>query len=215
MQTLRGREESIPKLEEGHLPLVLLIDDDPKNLQIIGRLLRNEHLRIAIAMNGEEGLERADQLHPDLILLDIMMPGIDGYEVCQRLKKDPDLSNIPIIFITGKTDSNSIVRGFEVGGVDYITKPFNQAELVARLRTQLELKHALDDREQLIQQLIESLNKVRQLTGLLPICSSCMKIRDDKGYWQEVELYIREHSDADFTYGICPACTESLYPGLC
>ncbi|MGA2408263.1 MAG: response regulator [Bacteroidales bacterium] len=124
------------------LPSVLIVDDNVKNLQILGGFLQNEKLIVEFAIDGMSALNWLDKKKFDLILLDIMMPGMDGYEVCSLIKKDPVNCEIPIIFITAKTDSESIIKGFETGAVDYITKPFIQSELLIRVKTQLNIKKA-------------------------------------------------------------------------
>lgn len=120
---------------------ILLIDDNPANLQLISHNLRGKGYNMATADNGFAALDRAKESpKPDLILLDIMMPEIDGYKVCEELKKNPETKDIPVIFFTAKISTEDIVRGFEAGAVDYITKPFNAAELIARVETHLKLK---------------------------------------------------------------------------
>ncbi|MBF0288543.1 MAG: SpoIIE family protein phosphatase [SAR324 cluster bacterium] len=119
---------------------ILVVDDTPKNIQLLLTILRKEAYQIHVANNGLQALKKAQTLLPDLILLDIMMPGMDGFETCRQLKSAPDTENIPIIFLTARTESEDIVKGFELGAVDYITKPFNSAELLARVHTHLELK---------------------------------------------------------------------------
>ncbi|MDM8525915.1 response regulator [Desulfococcaceae bacterium HSG8] len=121
---------------------ILIIDDTPKNLQILGTILKEKGYMINIAQNGQRGLKMAEKTSPDLILLDIMMPEPDGFEVCKQLKKNQETINIPVIFLTAKNDPEDIVRGFRLGAVDYITKPFRKEELVARVRTHLKLKHS-------------------------------------------------------------------------
>ena len=121
---------------------VLIVDDSTDNIKIISSAL-SAHKRIA-ATNGFKALELAVKQKPDLILLDIMMPEIDGFEVCKRLKSDTETSEIPVIFITANTDTESIVNGFKVGGIDYVTKPINVQELEARVKTQLSLKKLND-----------------------------------------------------------------------
>ncbi|MBN2638601.1 MAG: hybrid sensor histidine kinase/response regulator [Bacteroidales bacterium] len=116
---------------------LLIVDDVPKNIQILGNILSPHQYKIAYAQSGEQALKSVEHNKFDLILLDIMMPGIDGFEVCLRLKSNDLYKEIPIIFLTAKADMESIVRGFEVGGQDYITKPFNAAELLARVETHL------------------------------------------------------------------------------
>ncbi len=125
-------------------PLIHIVDDVPKNIQVVCNILRGEDCEIAFSQNGGDALDRIKSNPADLILLDIMMPGMDGYEVCEELRKDPKTRDIPVIFLTAKTDMDSTVRGFEVGGQDYLTKPFNSSELLARVRTQLKLKKNRD-----------------------------------------------------------------------
>lgn len=125
-------------------PLILIVDDVARNLQVLGTILSKENYKIAAANNGEQAISIANSTLPDLILLDIMMPGINGYEACARLKKNPKTRDIPIIFLTAKIELDDIVKGFETGAVDYITKPFNSVELLVRTKTHLELKISRD-----------------------------------------------------------------------
>jgi len=125
-------------------PLILIVDDVAKNLQVLGTILSKQNYKIAAASNGEQAIKIANNTLPDLILLDIMMPGISGFEVCSRLKKDPRTKDISIIFLTAKIEPEDIVKGFEAGGVDYVIKPFNSIELLARVKTHLELKISKD-----------------------------------------------------------------------
>jgi len=118
---------------------ILIVDDVVENIQVAMNILKEENYEFAFAKNGEMALSLVENSEFDLILLDIMMPGIDGYEVCKRLKSDPKTLDIPVIFLSAKVDSDSIAEGFRVGGVDYITKPFHATELLARVRTHLEL----------------------------------------------------------------------------
>jgi len=99
-----------------------------------------------------------------------------------------------------------------MGAVDYVTKPFTASVLVARVRTHLDLKMIQERQAKTITSLEEALAKVKLLSGLVPICAHCKKIRDDKGYWNQIEVYISEHSEADFSHGICPDCVHELYP---
>ncbi len=119
---------------------ILIVDDLPKNLMVLGNILLKENFHIAFAKNGKEALAQALETDFDLILLDIMMPEMDGFEVCRILRKDDRTTKTPIIFLTAKNDTESIVKGFEVGAQDYLTKPFNTNELLARVYTHLELK---------------------------------------------------------------------------
>jgi len=123
---------------------VYIVDDIQENLQVIGNVLKNNGLNISIARNGIQALKGIKKKIPDLILLDISMPEMDGYEVCKALKRNGETANIPIIFLTARIQTEDIIQGFKVGGVDYITKPFNPDELLARVFTHLELKESKD-----------------------------------------------------------------------
>jgi diguanylate cyclase (GGDEF)-like protein len=138
--------------------LILLVDDVPKNLQILGNTLKSDDLTVAFATNGKKALEYVQKKQPDLILLDIMMPDMDGYEVCKRLKEDAQTMHIPIIFITAMSDADDEYRGFELGGADYITKPFNPRLVRARVESQLRLKRKTD--------LLEKLSSIDGLTEI-------------------------------------------------
>lgn len=173
--------------------LVLLVDDVPDNLRIVGTILREDYLEIAAATNGAEALDFARKEAPDLILLDVMLPDMDGFEVCRRLKKSPETAGIPIIFLTARTASEDIVRGFDAGGVDYVVKPFRSAELKARVRTHLEL---------------------HRLKGLLSVCSYCSRICEDSGRWTRLENYVSSRSQARFSHGVCPDCMSRLFADL-
>src|SRR5262249_46801769 len=125
--------------DQGSKPRVLIVDDVTKNLQVVGTMLRNAGFEIMPTTSGAQALERVHAKLPDLILLDLMMPEMDGIEVCRRLKADPTSEPIPVIFLTASNEMEHLVQGFEVGAVDYITKPFNPPELLARARTHIEL----------------------------------------------------------------------------
>ena len=117
---------------------VLLVDDTPENLKVLRGTLETEGYNILVATNGEQAIDIAMSASPDLILLDVMMPGIDGFETCRRLKADEKLASIPVIFVTALAETESVMEGFDVGGIDYVIKPFNDQEVIARVRTHLE-----------------------------------------------------------------------------
>lgn len=120
--------------------LILIVDDEPANLGILVDILKDTGINVSVALNGEKGIEQAETVRPDLILLDIMMPGIDGFETCRRLKQNDATRDIPVIFLTALSDTDQVVKGFEAGAVDYITKPFRQMEILVRINTQLALR---------------------------------------------------------------------------
>jgi len=183
---------------------VLIVDDERFNLKVLTEFLYEDY-KIMAAKTGEQALKAVQGSSlPDLILLDIMMPGIDGYEVCKKIKQDEKTSHIPIIFVTAISEAMDAAKAFELGAVDYITKPFNPVTVKARVKTHIQLNNTMRNLE-------AALKDVKKLSGLLPICSNCKKIRDDNGYWSQIEAYIRDHSEADFSHGICPGCSDELY----
>jgi len=123
---------------------ILVVDDNLENLKVVCSLLKEKKYQIALAENGERALKILEEIKIDLILLDIMMPEMDGFEVCRLIKKNPETENIPIIFLTAKSETGEIVKGFQAGGVDYITKPFVKEELFARVNNHIQLKQVRD-----------------------------------------------------------------------
>lgn len=154
---------------------ILIVDDVARNIQILGNILSSNGYQIAYAQNGRQALKITNTQNFDLILLDIMMPEMDGYEVCKHLKNSDITSSIPIIFLTAKADMESIVKGFETGGQDYITKPFNSAELIARVKTQIQLQ---DQKLQLKKNNMELESKVRERTKQLQQANSLLEKLD-------------------------------------
>jgi two-component system NtrC family sensor kinase len=142
-------------------PLILLVDDVPQNVQILHQILDSEDYSFAIATSGEETLGLVERQSPDLILLDIMLGDIDGFEVCERIKKNPKTADIPIIFLTAKVSLQDKVRGFKLGAVDYITKPFEDAEVVVRVHTHVRLKRSMDMLREYNSQLTQTLDEMQ------------------------------------------------------
>jgi len=197
---------------------ILIVDDESNNIQLLGNIVRDQGYEPEFATNGVKALEWAGRKHFDLVLLDVVMPEIDGYEVCKRLKSNPATANTPVIFLTVKDDAESIAKGFETGAVDYVTKPFNTIELLARVKThlalrqcgrELELKNS--ELELKNSELTQALEEIKTLQGIIPICAECKKIRDDKGAWEQIEQYIQSRSDAKFSHSLCPKCIKKLY----
>lgn len=120
--------------------IILIVDDNQTNLDVLFELLRNYGFKVLVALDGESAIEQIEYIHPDLILLDIMMPGIDGFETCRRLKADPPTRDIPIIFMSALSDTIDKVKGFQAGAVDYITKPFQHEEVLSRIETHLTIR---------------------------------------------------------------------------
>lgn len=339
---------------------IFLIDDDPDSIVLMLEMLKKQSLtEIRSAKSAQEALDQIRKVLPDLIILDIVMPDVDGYKFCKFLKSDEQTRDIPVIMVTGSAGDydEAIQKTFELGAVDFITKPLKFTEFIARVKSALMLKQKSDqvqkelnnfrqaemrlqqseqtlrtitdtakdavvmldqagkimfwnpaaqemfgfrekevmgvdlhnliapqhyrkaskkgflkfrkdgqgdavgktleleaqrkdgqiiqielslsaidikgifhavgivrdiserkkievEKEKLISDLTGALDKVKTLSGLLPICASCKKIRDDKGYWNQIEHYIREHSDAEFSHSLCPECVKKLYPEL-
>ena len=144
----------------GHL---LIVDDTPENIQVLGGLLRDHGYAINVAMNGADALASVARVAPELILLDVMMPGMDGFEVCRRLKTDPATRDIPIMFLTAKTETKHVVQGFDLGAVDYVTKPFQAAELLRRVETHITLSRLRETLADKVGELSKALSTIEQI----------------------------------------------------
>ena len=149
---------------------------------------------------------------PPLAILDWAMPEVDGVEVSRRMRGASRSQAPYIILLTARHGKEDIVVGLQAGVDDYVTKPFEPGEMQARIQVGeriLGLQSSLADR---VRELEEALSRIKRLQGLLPICASCKRIRDDAGYWNHIELYIRDHSEANFSHSMCPACMKRIYP---
>jgi adenylate cyclase len=144
---------------------ILIVDDTPANIQTLTATLKEKGYQISVAMNGKQALDVLARVQPDLILLDVMMPEMDGFETCQRIKASENWSGIPIIFLTAKTETSDIVRGFELGAVDYVAKPFNAHELLARVQTHLTIDRLHRENERLLLNILPAAIAVRLKAG--------------------------------------------------
>lgn len=148
---------------------ILLVEDEPVNIQALSAVLKDEGYQMSVATNGQQALDLLERVRPDLILLDIMMPGMDGFETCRQIKATVNWREIPIIFLTAKTETQDIVRGFEVGAVDYVAKPFNTHELLARVRTHLALDQLHRENQRLLLNVLPApiAEKLKKQTGII------------------------------------------------
>jgi sigma-B regulation protein RsbU (phosphoserine phosphatase) len=190
---------------------VLIADDDAVCRRMLQVHLLQWGYEAAVASDGETAWRVLNGIDPpSLAILDWMMPVIDGVELCRRVRAAPRATPAYLILLTACGGNESVVTGLEAGADDYVTKPFHSDELRARLRVGVrvvELQTSLAER---VSDLECALARVKLLQGLLPICSYCKKIRGDSNYWQQVEGYIFEHSEAQFSHGICPDCYEKV-----
>jgi DNA-binding response OmpR family regulator len=186
---------------------IVIADDDLVSRIILDRTLRSWGHEVIAVSDGQSAWGRLqDEDPPRLAILDWVMPGLEGPEVCRRVRGLSRAVPTYLILLTSKDKSDDVVAGLESGADDYVTKPFDRAELQSRIKVGervVALQQGLADR---VQELEESLTRVKQLQGLLPMCAWCKNIRNDKNYWQAVEGYIADHADVRFTHGICPTC---------
>ena len=145
---------------------ILIVDDTPTNIDILQKNLEGDGYSISVALNGATALKVAQKLVPDLILLDVMMEGMDGFETCRKLKSDPTTAEVPVIFISARGDTRDIIEGFQAGGVDYITKPFNSREVLARVKNHLFIHNLKQHKEQLIRELEAKNQSLEELHAL-------------------------------------------------
>ena len=188
---------------------VLIADDDFVCSRLLQAALFDLGYEVIVTTNGEEAwneLQKPDA--PWLAILDFMMPKMDGIEVCRRVRQTANMAQTYIILLTSRSDKDDVVSGLNAGANDYITKPFSIAELHARIKVGLQVVELQDKLAQRVRELEKVLDKVKLLQGMLPICSHCKRIRDDKNYWQQVEHYITKHSEAIFSHSICPTCYD-------
>ena len=206
---------------------ILIVDDSRDEQELLSTRLRAAGYGSLMVADSAEaafgilGLDRAGQSTEeiDLILMDIMLPGVDGLEACRRIKATEWLQDIPIIVITVKTDEKDLLTAFAAGAMDYIRKPVNSVELVARVSSALTLRAERimrKAREQELltrtQELEQALREVKVLRGFIPICAHCKRVRTDIGDWQRLEDYVQKHSEAEFSHGICQPCMRAVYP---
>ncbi|MHB1296537.1 MAG: response regulator [Anaerolineae bacterium] len=198
---------------------ILYMEDDPGLAQLFKRRLERLAYLVALAGNGTQGLGMYATGHYDVIALDQTMPDMDGLAVLRELAACGDLP--PTIMVTGSGNERIAVQAMKLGAGDYLVKDLDGGylellptvieQVLERHRWMQEKRRAEEERARLVEELQAALAQVRKLSGLLPICSCCKKIRNDSGYWTRIEEYIAEHSEAEFTHGICPECMQTLY----
>ncbi len=190
---------------------ILIADDDPISSCLLADILTRLGHEIVTARDGTAAwaaLQAADA--PRLAILDRQMPGLDGIELCRRIRATAALDRAYVLMLTSMSRPEQIVEGLEAGANDYIAKPFNTPELQARVAVGVRVLELQNELAARVAELERSLAEVKQLRGILPICAYCKKIRDDHDYWQQLEEYFVQHSDAQFSHGICPECFDQI-----
>ena len=235
-------------------PKILLVEDSSTQALKLQHILEDNGFDVTMAKDGAEGFEKTRLLSPDIVITDIMMPVMDGYELCTRIKSDVVLRRIPVILLTTLSYPEDILKGLKCGADNFITKPYEAAHLVSRIDYILanqKLRHGLtsdmaieiafgghryllnSDRIQILDLLLSSFETavrknieleeanrklrtavatINTLGNLIPICCHCKKIRNDQGYWQQLEAFFKDHSAVEFTHALCPHCAETFYP---
>jgi phosphoserine phosphatase RsbU/P len=192
---------------------ILIIDDNPSDAELITRLLTKSGFSKKNILHAESGREAesilSEEKNISCIILDYNLPDSDGIS----FMKEHLGKNIPFVILTGEGDEKLAVEFMKTGAMDYQTKGSLDADKLKRtVQYSINQKKILVEKEKLFEELESALDKVKQLKGLLPICSRCHKIRNDKGYWESLENYISSHSEAEFTHGLCTECAKILYP---
>jgi sigma-B regulation protein RsbU (phosphoserine phosphatase) len=190
--------------------ILIADDDDVSRLELKALLTRHGHEVIAVSDGAEAWDILQGDAPPRLAVLDWLMENVDGVEVCRRVRERPDLRNVYLILLTSRGDKDHVLAGLQAGANDYVTKPFDRDELLARIQVGAQMVGLQTELAARVHELEEALDRVKLLQGLLPICSYCKSIRDDKNYWHQVESYVKSHSEANFSHGICPGCWEKV-----
>jgi DNA-binding response OmpR family regulator len=193
---------------------ILIAEDDYTSRAILVAVLKKSGYEVVETVNGAEAweaLQKSDA--PRMALLDWMMPVMDGLEVVRKVRELKNDRPPYLLMLTTKGEKADIISALDAGADDYLTKPYHAGELRARLDVGRRLTELQDQLYARLHELRQALEQVRTLQGILPICMHCKKIRDDAGYWEQVEAYVSRHSDARFSHGICPECLGKHYPG--
>ncbi|PJA27591.1 MAG: response regulator [candidate division Zixibacteria bacterium CG_4_9_14_3_um_filter_46_8] len=194
---------------------ILIAEDDVVSRKLLKAILSKWDHEVIVAKDGNEALEALMQDDaPCLAILDWMMPGKDGIDVCREVRQQKEKTYLYIIMLTAKQNKGDIVKGLDAGADDYIAKPFDMAELKARINVGQRIVNLELSLQTKVVELQKALDNIKQLRGIIPICAWCKKIRDDKNYWQNVETYVASNSNADFSHLICPECSEKYFGEL-
>ena len=193
---------------------ILIADDDPISRRLAHHALADCGADVATADDGQKAWEAIQsRTQSTVLILDRMMPGVDGVDLCKAARLLPTFPPLYILMVTSAAETSDITAGLEAGADDYVIKPFKPAELKARAQVGMRMVALQESMARRLAELEQALANVKQLRGLLPMCSYCKKIRVDDHYWQKLEGYLTDHSDAEFSHGICPECFPSVIDG--
>ncbi len=192
---------------------ILIVDDNEELCDSLKDVLLDDGFTIETAKNGKDAINLSQNNRFDIALVDFRLPDISGIDLMAKLASvSPSME---FILITANPTLDSAIDAVKQKHIiSYERKPLDMERLLSIINQVYKRRKAEKKTKDLIQQLQEALSKVKQLSGIIPICSSCKKIRDDKGYWKQIELYIRDHSEANFTHGVCPDCYKRFYPDI-
>jgi two-component system response regulator VanR len=234
---------------------LLVVEDSITQAEHIRHVLEGHGYKVDVAKNGTEAIKYLETNLPSIIVSDVVMPEIDGFELCKRIQADERLKDIPVILLTALSEPEEVISGLESGADNFITKPFNEETLLKRIHyvllnmelrktmsTEMGIETAFAGQKHLITssriqmldlllsiyesaahrnrelekanlELKDATEKIKNLSGLIPICAKCKKIKDVKGYWRHLEAYLSEHSEMEFTHSFCTECMDKMYPG--
>jgi two-component system, response regulator PdtaR len=195
-------------------PVTILVVEDEGiiAIDIQANLIRLGYNVPVTVASGLDAIKQVEQMQPDLVMMDIVLSGaMSGIEAAVEIHRR---WQTPIIFLTAYTDGATLEKAKQAEPFGYISKPFNGTELRVNVEIALHKVKMENERRELTSRLKKALDEIKKLSGLVPICASCKNIRNDQGYWQAVESYIEEHTDAQFSHGVCPDCINRLYPDL-
>ncbi|MFT3831442.1 MAG: response regulator transcription factor [Opitutaceae bacterium] len=192
---------------------ILIADDDATSRAVLATVLRKRGHEVVETADGDAAwalLQEPDA--PRLAILDWMMPGKDGVEICRHVRARNSDQPTFLILLTTRSAKGDLSEALHAGADDYLTKPFDPIELLARVDVGCRFVDLEDRLADKVCELQEALDQIKTLRGIVPICASCKRVRDDAGYWRQVEAYVAAHSEARFSHGICPDCMAKLYP---
>ncbi len=248
------REVIVEEAGEKSRMTVLIAEDSLTQSELLKYMLESQGFDVVVARNGMDALDYLSRHIPAMVVSDIMMPEMDGYELCRRIKSAGATESVPVLLLTKLSEPEDVIQGLECGADGFMTKPYNEENLISRINyilsnaevrrsqageaaievvyggkkhfitsTRIQIFDLListyesavqktKELEKTVRELKSAHETIRTLKGLIPICAWCKRVLDDKGFWQQLELYVRDHSEADFTHGLCPECKERMYP---